>query len=63
VILAAAASYALLFAMLLVEALRGFSLVRPDAATLTALTLWAVISGLAFKLALPTTAPNSQHAR
>jgi hypothetical protein len=63
VILAAAASYALLFAVLLVEALRGFSLVRPDAATLTALTLWAVISGLAFKLALPTTAPDSQHAR
>jgi hypothetical protein len=39
--LAAAASYAALFALLLSQALRGQSLVAPDATTLAALAVWA----------------------
>ena len=41
-ILAAAASYASLFGLLLWQALRGQSLVAPDAAALAALVIWAV---------------------
>jgi hypothetical protein len=40
----AGVSYACLFAILLVQALRGQSLLQPDAATLTALALWGVAS-------------------
>jgi hypothetical protein len=43
-VLAAAVSYATFFALLLLEALRGYSLVRPDGFTLTALAVWAGLS-------------------
>ena len=46
-ILAAAASYASLFLLLLWQALRGQSLVAPDAATLGSLVAWALISVIA----------------
>src|SRR5262245_16676404 len=62
-ILAAAASYALFFATLLAEALRGFSIVRPDSATLAALALWMVISAVAFRFALAPMPGNSLRAR
>ena len=41
VVIAAGTSYALLFALLVWQALRGQSLVNPDATTLTALVTWA----------------------
>jgi hypothetical protein len=47
VVLAAAASYALLFLLLLWAALRGQSIVAPDAATLASLATWAVVAMLA----------------
>lgn len=47
VVLAAAASYALLFLLLLWAALRGQSIVAPDAATLASLATWAVVTMLA----------------
>jgi hypothetical protein len=62
-ILAAAASYALLFAAVLAESLRGFSIVRPDGATLMTLAAWVVMSAVAFRLALATTARDSLRAR
>jgi hypothetical protein len=45
-LLAAAASYASLFLVLLWEALRGQSLVAPDAAALAAIVIWAVVTAL-----------------
>lgn len=47
VVLAAAASYASLFLLLLWEALRGRSLVGPDATTLASLAIWAAGTVLA----------------
>ena len=46
-VLVAAASYASLFLLLLWQALRGHSVLAPDATTLTAVALWAVASALA----------------
>jgi hypothetical protein len=46
-VLAAAASYALLFLLLLWAALRGQSIVAPDAAALASLAIWAVVTVLA----------------
>jgi hypothetical protein len=43
-VLAATASYASLFLLLLWEALRGQSLARPDAAALAAIAIWALVS-------------------
>ena len=48
-----AASYALLLSILVWQALRGQSLIRPDAHTLTALGLWAVATILAVTAASP----------
>jgi len=62
-VLAAAASYALLFATLLAEALRGFSIVGPDATTLVALGAWMVLSIGAFTLAVATPAGHSDALR
>ena len=45
-LLAATASYASLFLLLLWEALRGQSLVAPDAATLASIVIWAVVTML-----------------
>jgi hypothetical protein len=42
--LAAAASYASLFLLLLWEALRGQSVVAPDAVALASIAIWAVLS-------------------
>jgi hypothetical protein len=47
VVLAAAASYAALFGVLLWQALRGQSLVAPDATAVASLALWAVSALLA----------------
>jgi hypothetical protein len=47
-VLAAAASYASLFALLLWQALRGISVVAPDATALATLTAWAAVTVLAF---------------
>jgi hypothetical protein len=46
-VLVAAASYASLFALLLWEALRGRSVVAPDATALSSLAIWATITALA----------------
>jgi hypothetical protein len=46
-VLMATASYASLFVLLLWQALRGQSLVAPDATALTAIAIWAVLSVLA----------------
>ena len=43
-VLAAAASYAVLFLLLLWQALRGQSVVAPDAAALVSIGIWAVVS-------------------
>jgi hypothetical protein len=45
---AATASYGSLFFLLLWEALRGQSLVAPDAASLTSIGIWAVLTVIAF---------------
>jgi hypothetical protein len=47
VVLAAAASYASLFLVLLWEALRGQSVVAPDAMTLAWIAIWAAVTVLA----------------
>ena len=47
-VVAAAASYALLFALLLWEALRGQSIVAPNAMALTSLGIWVAVTALAF---------------
>jgi len=44
--MAAAASYASLFLLLLWEALRGQSVVSPDATALAAIAIWAVVTVL-----------------
>jgi hypothetical protein len=46
-VLAAAASYASLFVLLLWQALRGISVVAPDATALATLTAWAALTVLA----------------
>lgn len=46
VVLAAAASYASLFLLLLWEALRGKSVVAPDALALASIAVWAAVSAL-----------------
>ncbi len=46
-VFAAAASYALLFVLLVWEALRGQSIVAPDAMALVSLAIWAAVTGLA----------------
>jgi hypothetical protein len=58
VLLAATASYAALFLLLLWEALRGQSLVAPDAAALAAIVVWAVVT----LLVLGGIAVGSRHA-
>ena len=47
-VLAAAASYATVFLLLLWGALRGQSLVAPDAASLGAVAIWSVITVIVF---------------
>ena len=46
-VLAAAASYASLFLLLLWEALRGQSVVAPDAMALASIAIWAAVTVLA----------------
>ena len=47
VVLAAAASYAALFLLLLWSALRGQSVVAPDATAVTSIAIWAVATAVA----------------
>ena len=62
-ILAAAASYASLYLLLLWEALRGRSLVAPDATALASIAIWAVVSAIALGwIVLRLTVPRSRHA-
>jgi hypothetical protein len=49
--LVAAASYAALYAILLLQALRGITLVAPDATTIAQLGVWALVSATAAGLA------------
>jgi hypothetical protein len=49
----AASSYAALYVILLIEALRGVSFVAPDAATVTQLAAWAVATAVAAGVAMP----------
>ena len=58
--LVATASYAALFVILLWQALRGQSLVQPDGATLAALLVWAILTGLGtwFAATRPATTRN-----
>ena len=51
IVWAISASYVSLFALLLWQALRGQSVTAPDAATLTALAAWAVLTALALAIA------------
>ncbi len=51
IVWAISASYASMFALLLWQALRGQSVTAPDAATLTALAAWAVLTALALAIA------------
>jgi len=47
-VVVAGASYAVLFALLLVQALRGQSILQPDATTLALAAVWAVLSASAW---------------
>jgi hypothetical protein len=51
-VIVAALSYAALYAILLIEALRGVSFVAPDAATVTQLAAWAVATAAASGVAM-----------
>ncbi|MGH9372472.1 MAG: hypothetical protein ACRD15_13150 [Vicinamibacterales bacterium] len=57
----AAASYVLLFAILLGQALRGHALVQPDAATVAALTAWAAVTAIAGWLAAARSDSGAAH--
>jgi hypothetical protein len=59
---AIAASHVSLFALLLWQALRGQSVMAPDAATLTALGLWAALTAAAIWFAGARTASARVHA-
>jgi hypothetical protein len=51
--LIAAASYAGLYVMLVVQAVRGISIVAPDRTTVAALAVWAVATAITASLAVP----------
>lgn len=57
--LAASASYIGLFALLMWQALRGQSVIKPDASTLTALALWALLTAAMFVAAAHRRRPQS----
>ena len=57
-----ATSYAALFVILLVQALRGQSLLRPDAWTLVMFLTWAVLTAAAAGLATPRAGVARPHA-
>lgn len=64
--LAAIASYAALFAILLWQALRGQSLVQPDGVTIAAFMVWAILTGLGTWFAATrraTTRNQAEHSR
>jgi hypothetical protein len=52
IVTVAAASYATLFVLLLWEALRGSSVIAPDATSLAALAIWVGITALALSWAI-----------
>jgi hypothetical protein len=58
----AASSYAALYVILLIQALRGVSFVAPDAATVTQLAAWAVATAVASGMALLRGATHVRHA-
>ncbi len=57
-IVTAAASYVMFYAILLAQALRGEPLVAPDAATIAQLGAWALVTIAAMGLAMYRTAPT-----
>jgi hypothetical protein len=59
---AMSASYAALFALLLWQALRGQSVTAPDATTLTAMGLWALLTALALGVAVARRQSARVHA-
>jgi hypothetical protein len=60
-VLIAAASYAALYVILLIQAFRGVPLVAPDAMTATQLGAWAVATAMAAAVALLAGAPAARH--
>ena len=60
--LTAAASYAMLFALLLWQALRGESIVDPGATTLTAFAAWGALTAVAAWIASARRVPVAVHA-
>lgn len=56
-VLVAASSYASVFVILLSQALRGQSLVRPDSVSIIALTAWAILTAVALRRAAGGHAP------
>jgi len=59
----AAASYATLYVMLVVQAFRGIPLVAPDTATIAQLGAWAIATIVATAIALRGRADAAQHSR
>ena len=59
-VVVAAASYAGIFGILLVQALRGVPLIAPDAATIVQLATWAIATAVAASLALFGTAQQTR---
>jgi hypothetical protein len=60
-VIVAAASYAALYVILLMQALRGVPLIAPDATTLAQLGAWAVATALATGAALLGVADPARH--
>ena len=61
-VLVAASSYASVFVILLSQALRGQSLVRPDSVSIIALTVWAILTAVALWRAASKHAPFHSQA-
>ena len=61
-VLVAASSYASVFVILLSQALRGQSLVRPDSLSIIALTVWAILTAVALWRAASKHAPFHSQA-
>jgi hypothetical protein len=57
----AAGSYALLFAILLSQALRGQALTNPDTTTMTALAMWSVLTAAGAWIAAASSQPIRAH--
>jgi hypothetical protein len=59
---AAAASHVSLFAILVWQALRGQALIDIDGSTLAALSVWAILTAVASRVAIARPVPMPSHA-